>query len=454
SLYKAAQKQLLPDLVSCSPRVSANATGMFLLDAAGLSHLGGEGRLCRDLLKLVSMKGYTEAAVGVSDSAFVAEVASCGRRRWLVVSPRGERQFLSPLPIDYLPLDAETKQTMKSLGIDSIGRFTDLAIDEVKERFGVVGEKAYQLAYGLDRRQPSCPILEKSYQCFLDLGGPVESLTDTIFLIKSLLDRLVNQLQVESLCAEEIVVEFYHDGESIEQRPIRMIRPSNDAKFILSVLRLSLEARPIAREFTALALIVSRTADESFKQKTISSLLDAFRPRASGLNSGLIGEFIGEPYANDFALLLARLITRLGEGSVVRPVLNDHYFLELAGSWKALDGKDSLDATTVDHEYIERMLSHSAVVSDMVLKKFEMPVPALVEFRQSRPCSIGFEDVWYTVEEITVPECLSGAWWDQPLRKSYYKALIRSAAPQTDRLLVRLVHDHESSVWYLEGVYD
>src|SRR4029450_4936778 len=53
-LYLDAQKNPLQDLISCSPKVTAQEIGVFLLDATGLRYLGGEDKFCRQVLKVSS----------------------------------------------------------------------------------------------------------------------------------------------------------------------------------------------------------------------------------------------------------------------------------------------------------------------------------------------------------------------------------------------------------------
>lgn len=450
SLCRQAQKELLADLISCSPRVSASAGSLanFLLDAGGLRHMGGEGKLCRELLKLVSRRGYTEASAGIADSAFAATVAALSRRRWLLVPEGGDRDFLACLPVEYLPVEVETRQTLRSLGIDRIGEFIALAPDEICSRFGAGALAAYHLACGLDARQPSIPVKERSYHCLVDLGGPVESFTDTIFVIKSLIDRLVLELARESLCAEELAIGFYNDNELIEERPIRMMSPSSNSKFLLEVLRLSLESKPIAREFTALELTIARTAPESRQQLSIAGTGDE-RADPLGSRSG-----------DALSLLLARIAVRLGDEALVRPVLDDQYFHDLAGRWQPVIEKTGGEPSAVDVDFVEKFLGPSGLVSEMVLKKCSESdgadergmVPVMVEFQESRPGAVNFEGLWYEIIAITVPECLSGLWWEAPVRRSCYRALIRS--PFGQRLLVMLVYDHELRAWHIEGIFD
>ena len=155
------------------------------------------------------------------------------------------------------------------------------------------------------------------------------------------------------------------------------------------------------------------------------------------------------------SLLLARIAVRLGDEALVRPVLDDQYFHDLAGRWQPVIERSGGEPAAVNVAFVEQSLGPSGLVSEMVLKKcgdIDGGVPVMVEFQESRPGAVNFEGLWYEILAITVPECLSGLWWEAPVRRSCYRALIRS--PFGQRLLVMLVYDHELRAWHIEGIFD
>jgi nucleotidyltransferase/DNA polymerase involved in DNA repair len=470
-LYVGAQKEMLGSLVSLSPRVSSHQVGVFLIDASGLSLLGGENYFARNIIKFVSQKGYLDSNVGIADSAFAAMVAAQNRkRRWYIVESGNDRQFLSALSIDLLPVKSELRETLHGLGIERMGQLTALPAEEVKTRFESEGLLAYNLASGIDTRRPTLPTIETSFQCYVDIGGPVESLNDTLFVIKSMLERLTQLLRQEGLCADEIVICFYSDDELFEERPVRLIRSSNQSKFLLEVLRLSIENKRLEKEFTSLRLIVSRTSKEIFRQI----------PVLSGDENGIPSEDNGVS-SESFLLLVQKLNTRYGtDNALVKPVAVDQYTPDRAGVWqpvisskkeaapengraktngKLIQGSDisiissEKKRLAVSVDYVKESAGSSSLVSGMVLKRHLNPVPVLVEFQNSKPQAFTWESRLYKIHSITNPECISGLWWETPVRKSYYTALVQPTS-SSEFLLVMLVYDHECRTWFLEGEYD
>ncbi len=449
-LYADWTNKLVRALVSCSPAVTAEGFGLFFMDASGLRHLGGEGAFCQNVLRLCSKLGFVEGNVGVADNAFAALVAARYKhRRWCIVPHGQDQSFLAPLSIGHLPASQDMQEALLALGIRSMGQLAGLPAEAIAERFGRQGLLARELACGLDRRRPSMPPAEKEFQASVDLGYPVASLNETLFVLKSMLDRLIGQLKQEGLRAEELQVIFFNDNERFDERPLKLICPSNNARFLLEILKLSLEAQPLKREFTGLLLAVSRFSRESWQQLPLSG-----QSPPDGLRKA------GEQQSASI-LLLQRLQTRLPGAAAVRAVASDQYFPDNAGAWiPVLESRAASAVVPPDLEYIRNYTGARALAGGMVIKRAPEPVPVLVELEESRPAAVRYHGRWRPIKIITTPECLSGLWWESFIRKSYYVALLAGRDNRQDNqndpgeLLVLLAHDHQTGCWLLEGFFD
>lgn len=491
--YKSAQKKLARELISASPRVSAGEPGLFYLDAQGFNQLGGENKLCRDVLKLASRHGFVDGHIGLADCAFAARIASRSKtKRWYVVHPGCDKTFLSPLPIDFLPVSEEAKGNLKELGIRTIGQFTGVTISSYAGRFDNSVLEAFDLACGRDNTQPALPLLEKQYQCTIDIGSATESLRETLFVLKTMLERLTRDLHSNGLCADELTIAFFNDNDKFDERVIKLIRSSSNSRFLLDVLRLSLESKQLHREFTAINLAVSRFSREDFEQTKASIAQDSISKEELLITGGDELDNSSEPVM----LLLQRFMTRLGEEALVQPVLNDNYIPENAGLW--IPVVNPIESTTpVNQPYLDRFTDNptqktrkDSLMPGLVLKRHNPAMPVFVQFKEKeednskkyksnpidgmtpfKPSAITYRGHWYHVTQITTPERISGMWWERPVRKSYYIALIekkpelaalsragyksvglRSILPAL--MTVLLVYDHEERGWFVEGVFD
>lgn len=452
--YREAQKQIINELVLCSPRVSAKEPGIFILDADGMQRLGGEGKLCRDLLKLVSKLGYTTAHVGVADSAFAAIVASRSKNRWYIVPPGKDREFLNQLSISHLALDSDLQDVFVDLGIKSMGHLAQVPANNLAERFGLEAVNAQQLVLGFDKFQPNIPVPDRKFDACIEIDGPIESLEQTVFLLKSMLDHLQVKLQKEGYCAEELLIRFFNDDDEFYERLVKLVRPSYNSKFLLEVLRLTIEAHPLCREFTAIRLEVTRFCKESFQQSKVEI--------ESSTNS-ILG---GEKQTN----LLQKFLTRLGQNSLVIPVANDQHCLDSSGLWVPVfeanqtdkqvvstlknDSSAMKNSVPVETDYIEAKLGKHGLTAGLVLKQIPKSVPVFVELSDNIPNAIAYHGKWHRILNITISQCLSGLWWEEQFQKSYYVALIEPKYEPGSCMLVLLVRDHMQKNWFIEGIFD
>ncbi len=482
------QTSLIKELLSCSPRIIAKEPGIFLLDAQGRKHLGGENKLCQDILKLVSKCGFIEGQVGIADTAFGALVASkIKSRRWFIVSADKDASFLSTLSISHLPLSTDLQHVLHELGVKTMGQLAQLPLDRVISRFGEEGRIAHELASGFDLNQPQIPIIAKQFAYKIELGGPIEALNQTMFVMKSMLDKITSELITAGLRADELTISFFSDEDKFDERPIRLINSSNHAKFLLEVLRLSLESQPLTREFTGLEICVSRHSKELWNQPSITDS-----------SKGLI-----DSTPESLNLLLQRFITRLGSDALVKPAANDQYLMESSGFWqpvirtinsqkesltfkdtdstveqlnkktddygnenegsiihpqKSIYSETDLVAVKVNSEYIKESSGESGLVSSLVFKKNAVATPVLIEFNDAQPAAIRYHGRWHYIKQITVPECLSGNWWENPLKRSYYTVLLDLSNTDSEELenpsVMSLFYDHDSRTWFVDGVFD
>lgn len=536
-LYKDAKQKLVRELISTSPRVStlqnwlagtstspgaAQQAGLFLLDAQGFDRLGGETKLCRDVLRLASRHGYgPDCRIGIADGAFASRVASSTRQRhWYIVPPGEDARFLAPLEIEYMPIGAEARENLKELGIKTIAQFIALPYSSYLGRFDSDVLRIYEVIKGTsnDTTSPSLPVYAKQYQCVIDIGSANDSLHDALFILKNMLERLCVQLKNDGLIAEELTVAFFNDEERFDERPLKLIKTSNNSKFLLDVLRLSLESNPLKREYTAVHLGISRFSRELFDQTKIKEG-EASANQNNFASLASLDQLLVERHTQSDAvlLLMQKFMTRLGERSLVKPIYNDQYIIDQAGLWLPVttgikkhynhyNYTEANQYNPIDYDFVNQyhpLSCHGnsrkdSLMPGLVIKRQTPPAPVFVQFIESKnstenknsteskntknieelrsnhpiPEAVAFKGVWYNINRITLPENISGMWWETPVRKSYYTAVLErkrelrvagrgygngslhKSAARLQLITVLLVFDHQERGWYIEGVFD
>jgi nucleotidyltransferase/DNA polymerase involved in DNA repair len=115
---------------------------------------------------LNSIKAW-DASAGAADRRFAALAAAAIARpgQALVVSDDA-KEFLAPLPLTLLPLEAERREDLERLGVKKIGQLAGLPGGAVAERLGPDGRHAWSLARNEDStkvraRRPPAEIAER-----------------------------------------------------------------------------------------------------------------------------------------------------------------------------------------------------------------------------------------------------------------------------------------------------
>lgn len=459
--YQTIQRNLVIDLISCSPRVKAQEPGIILLDASGLSLRGGENKFCHHVLKTCSLTGFTDAYISIADSAFAAMVVSRStNRRIHIVPPGSDAKFLAPLSIEHLNLEPEIQDTLIVLGIKTMGQLANLPVAELNERFSKKGEiiwKPWELSQGIDSCQPTVPEPEKIFQCFLELGGATDSFNEIVFALKSMLDRLTTDLKQEGLLVQELVLSLYHETKKFDERTLELIRPTHEAKFLLEVIRLSLAAKTLERELTGIKLRVSRFTQEEWKQTNLDKLPTAKVPASKNIKNE---STTSNKLTTAELLLLQRFNARLGKNKIFTAKSNDQYISENAGVWiPVTDQSIQQNILPMDMAYLKNK-AQEQMIADLILRPTLPPPAVLVQLKDAKPAAINYKKRWYKIKSVSEPEYLSCQWWSKAIAKDYYKILVAPAdldpIKQNNQslLLMLLTYDRLKNNWCIEGVYD
>src|SRR3954471_21561200 len=161
-----AWEQIVRRLEDLGIAVESAGPGCAYFETRGVERLyGGLEPALRRALKAVG-PGW-DARVGAAKRRFAALAAANVARagQVLVVSDENAREFLAPLPLTLLPLEAVRREELRELGITKVGELAGLPGGAVAERLGPDGRRAWSLARGgssrrVRGRKPAAELLE------------------------------------------------------------------------------------------------------------------------------------------------------------------------------------------------------------------------------------------------------------------------------------------------------
>jgi len=473
---RAAQEALLEIADSFSPRVEDGGEGVAYLDLEGLPGLyslapreGGEGQgeggsvspktlnstrsperdLARQIIHSAEKVGLP-ARAGIAASKLAARVAA-GLPDSPTVVPAGEEAtFLAPLPLSRLTPALEIAQMLERWGLSSIGELAKLPEGEVASRLGETGRELHATACGIDPRPLEARLPPPCFSEGMDLEWPLLSLEPFLFVGRAALNRLLTRLESQALACTRLELLLKLDPDGCDARAIELPAPTRDAKTLVTLVRLELEARPPGSPIVGF-LFTARP------DRPRSAQLSLFGPAAlspdrlattiARLASMLGGDRIGSPRAVDGQRPERYTITSFapspppalalppqsGRGLLSVRVLRPPVALEVI-----TDSRQS----TVDSRQSE--IAERGGRGD-----------AETRGRGERPISLksinsdGAFQITGTVKVAAGPWRMEEGWWtSDPADRDYWDIEL------SDGALYRVYRDRVSGSWFADGIYD
>src|SRR5256885_6271935 len=189
---EAGWERIVRRLEDAGFAVDSPAPGCAYFDTRGVERLyGGLEAALKRALQAVGT-GW-DARVGAANRRFAALAAANVARsgQVMVVSDERTREFLAPLPLTLLPLEAGRRKELEELGITRLGHLAGLPGGAVAERLGPDGRPAWSPVKG-GRCRP-VPARKPAAELFETLEFP-EAVGNELTLRRSLgvlLDRLL-----------------------------------------------------------------------------------------------------------------------------------------------------------------------------------------------------------------------------------------------------------------------
>lgn len=311
---------------AATPRVATaprDPFGTAYLGIEGLERLwGGERRLVERIAATLEpilpgpmRAGIANSRCGASVAALTAcyELPGCRVAFHSVPdereTPGAEAAFLSPLPLDLLPADEETRSRFRLFGLRRMGAFADLPRSAVLARFGARGGVLHDLARGADPRPLAPRISSQRLLAEFELEPPVDSREPLRFVLRRLLVGLCAQLAARGRAAGSVRLVLTPDSVDplAAPEPIEIVlalpEPSAEPEAIERLVVGRLESAPLERPIARLAVHLERVSGSAGRQ------LSLFVPQAAR-SPGLDWQ-------------LARMALRFGPERVRRARLTD-----------------------------------------------------------------------------------------------------------------------------------
>jgi protein ImuB len=285
-----------------------------------------------------------------------------------------------------------------------------------------LGPEVLRLADMARGKEHEPPLPEARDTCVheaIDLEYPVDRVEPLLFVLRGLLSRLSERLELRQLACGPIDLQLTLAGGGHNVRSIGIAAPTRDPRVLLRLISLSLEQAPPEAPVESVSL-------ETRGRPLRCDQLDLFRPRG--------------PDPNTLDRTLSELESLCGPGRVGAPQVADDHRPDAFGL------KPFEPNTGVPPALGVRASAHDESLAVRVLRP-----PAAAEVRVSRGVPVCLRSAVSSgdIVHASGPWRTTGRWWS---RERY--ALDHFDVQVSDGTVLRLCFDWHARSWRVDGIYD
>ena len=387
------------------------------LDISGSEALfGGEQGLAETVRRDMAQQGM-QVRVAIADSWGAAwGVSHFGEADIALVPPGQQSEWLAPLPVAALRITEPLRQSLETLDITKVAQLWQLPRTSLPSRFGKELVQRMDQARGLIpellvAERPSEPLFTEWL-----FEEPIDDRQTLDHVCEVLLERLLARLLERQAGLRELQCHWL--GTPVEPTVLRMLRPVNEKRHLLELLRLQNERR----------VFLSKV--QGVRMEAVEIGLPPIR------QAQLFDDDTADKHPQLLAELVDRLSIRLGCGAVLHPRLTPDPQPEFA--CESIPWLNAKPAAQI-------RLSPSGLRC-RPLRLLQSPQPLLVE--ENSPDGLPSRVHRSCVVRIAGPERIEAGWWRGcDAKRDYYRLDLANGA----RLWVFVTRD--TGDWFLHGLF-
>jgi protein ImuB len=423
---------LTAQLMRFSPEVEPSALepGVFWLNCVGLERLyPSPAKWVRALHEDIQTQGFHANIVAGFSRFGTYAVAKVTKGTLIFSDPAEERLATEKILLSRLDIEAEFRDTLLKLGVETVGALLALPSGGLRERFGASAHRLYRMAAGelgapFNPSKPEAPVMQR---CILD--DAENDTTRLLFIIKQQLHPLLATLAARAQALAGLWFLLLLDKQGRLKEQIRPAVPTLDTAQILDLVRLRLESTKFAAGVVEIELTAEGAAATAEQLRLFSD-----QPVLSGVE----GPTRDLDAANR---ALARLRAEFGDQAVVHAKLANGHLPEARFTWEPLD-RIEFPRTDLNDLNVLNCPAAKVLVRRIAAKPIQL---AGGPYHTHEDGWLLLGPKYGTVDKLTGPYIFSGGWWNREIQREYYFAETRRGA------LLWLYFDRVRRRWFLQG---
>lgn len=368
-----------------------------LMDVTGIaSFFAGEQALAEELGRVLKSKRY-DGRIAISEtigSAWAAAHCLAGPQQPVVI-PAGELQRLEPLPVEGLRLNEAIATKLRRLGLQSIGQVLGLERAALVRRLGteVIARIDQLRGQQVEAITPCHPLPTYRVERELEAGICHPETIEQFWLL--LLRQLLDLLSSKRLGMRHLECRFVLEDQAVQSLVLRLCEATDDLQHIAELFRLQQERL----QFSAAVIGLHMEAlDVSPLEPSQQELFDRDAPS----------------HARQYAILLNRLSSRLGEEAVRVPCLLPDPIPERAVKMHCVSEATPTGCKT----FLARF---QGLDRPTALFPEPRPVEVIAVVPEGPPAVVFWQGTRLEIAHGSDPERIESGWWDgEYICRDYY----------------------------------
>ena len=389
-----------------TPLVALDGMDGMFLDITGCASLfGGERAMLDDIVSRFFGQGF-DVRAALASTPGAAWAAARFASEALIIEPGEEQLFLDKLPLAALRLDPDTRASLESVGLRSVGSLTSAPRAPLSRRFGKMLLLRLDQAFGrieeaISPRMPVAPLSVERH-----LAEPIGQLEEIERLVLLLATSLKQDLERRGEGARALELLLFRVDGAVSRISVGASVPVREPRSIGKLFHERLAA-----------LETSIDVGYGFDLVRLSVFAAAHYERTQ---ADLGGETVSD--GEDVAMFADRVRARLGRDAILKPMFIESHLPERAVMLVPFDGPSlqkgaqPADEDRPQHRCLERpqrLFCHPEPIDVPVT---QVPEGAPPHFRWRRAL--------HQVARSEGPERLAPEWWrqkEQAETRDYYR---------------------------------
>ncbi|RYZ78539.1 MAG: DNA polymerase IV, partial [Moraxellaceae bacterium] len=210
-VYRAVSLQMRHIFYAFSELVEPLSLDEAFLDVSDSEHCGGSAtRIAEAIRERVSEEVGLTVSAGVAPNKFLAKIASDWNKPngLYVITPAEVDTFVQKLPVNKIfGVGKATAARLSAIDIRTCADLRRFSVFELKQRFGQLGIRLFELCRGIDHREVNAARRRKSLSVENTYPNDLPDITSCINRLPELLQQLVSRLR--RVDNDYVVVKFF-----------------------------------------------------------------------------------------------------------------------------------------------------------------------------------------------------------------------------------------------------